>query len=322
MKESIVKYNNYWPIYKNLEGEVLRLSDTICFSDDQKNVYSSHIADLIVRCAIEIESISKELFLQVASKEEKKLKKEEMYFDTVCLNKLEQKWGIGKKTIVLSAANMFFCDEDIKRMVPLDKAYKRGSSGSKWNKAYQALKHDRANSIKKGNIENLLYALGALFVLNIYYKDEVFELRTNKGAFDSRCGSEVFSVVYADASRIAIGNDVSDDSIDHEVREQLESAIYVLKYTEETYRTFHERVVNMNESMLQQVRQSAVIIKFLHDNPNYKIDSLADLANDAGGIELLNGILENANARSLIDANLQYEGILNKGQQIYPSLTG
>lgn len=54
--------NLYWPVYMNLEKDFLELAEYIHFSDDQLNVYSMHIADLIIRCAIEIEAISKELY--------------------------------------------------------------------------------------------------------------------------------------------------------------------------------------------------------------------------------------------------------------------
>ena len=54
--------NLYWPVYKNLEKEVLKLADYIHFSDDQLGTYSMFIADLIVRCSVEIEALSKELY--------------------------------------------------------------------------------------------------------------------------------------------------------------------------------------------------------------------------------------------------------------------
>lgn len=57
--------NLYWSVYKNLEKEFLHLAEYIHFADDQTKVYSMHIADLIVRCAIEIESIAKELYLNL-----------------------------------------------------------------------------------------------------------------------------------------------------------------------------------------------------------------------------------------------------------------
>ena len=56
------KFNHYLPVYKNLEEEVINLSKYIQINDDQLNVYSMHIADLIVRCAMEIEAISKEIY--------------------------------------------------------------------------------------------------------------------------------------------------------------------------------------------------------------------------------------------------------------------
>ena len=54
--------NLYWPVYKNLEKEFLKLADYIHFSDEQLGTYSMFIADLIVRCSVEIEALSKELY--------------------------------------------------------------------------------------------------------------------------------------------------------------------------------------------------------------------------------------------------------------------
>ncbi|MTN82487.1 hypothetical protein GMB34_00660 [Turicibacter sanguinis] len=59
------KLNLFWPVYKNLENEFLKIADYVHFSDDQTKVYSMHIADLIVRCSIEIEAISKELYFSL-----------------------------------------------------------------------------------------------------------------------------------------------------------------------------------------------------------------------------------------------------------------
>ncbi len=55
--------NIYWPIYKNLESEVQKLSYSIHINDEQQKVYSSNISDIILRAATEIESISKELYI-------------------------------------------------------------------------------------------------------------------------------------------------------------------------------------------------------------------------------------------------------------------
>ena len=106
--------NLYWSVYKNLEKEFLKLSDYIYFSDDQLGTYSVFIADLIVRCSVEIEALSKELYgmlggnmLPVDSQGNAR----DLYFDTDCLALLEQKWILSKKQIVVSAANFYFTDD-------------------------------------------------------------------------------------------------------------------------------------------------------------------------------------------------------------------
>ena len=61
-----------------------------------------HIADLIVRCAVEIESISKELYKNLGgnmSPIDKERKPRDLYFDTDCLNLLEQHWTLSKKKL-------------------------------------------------------------------------------------------------------------------------------------------------------------------------------------------------------------------------------
>ena len=171
--------NIYWPVYKNLEKEVLKLADFLHFSDDQTSVYSMHIADLIIRCAVEIEAIAKELYSSLGgnvSPVDANGNARDLYFDTDCLDLLEQSWIIGKKQVTVSSINFYFTEEKNRVLTPLHKANKRGTSGSKCKQPSQAVKHDRRNSLKKGNIENLLNALGALFILNVYYRDESFSL--------------------------------------------------------------------------------------------------------------------------------------------------
>jgi len=46
--------NLYWSVYKNLEKEVLELSNQIHIDDEQLNVYSIKISELLIRCSVEI----------------------------------------------------------------------------------------------------------------------------------------------------------------------------------------------------------------------------------------------------------------------------
>jgi hypothetical protein len=55
--------NTYWPVYKNLEAEFNRLATYIHIDDNQLTTYSSKIADLILRTVVEIESLSKKMYI-------------------------------------------------------------------------------------------------------------------------------------------------------------------------------------------------------------------------------------------------------------------
>jgi hypothetical protein len=44
--------NLFWPVYKNLEHEVVELSNKIHFDDKQLSVYSVKISELLIRCAV------------------------------------------------------------------------------------------------------------------------------------------------------------------------------------------------------------------------------------------------------------------------------
>ena len=78
----------------------------------------------------------------------------------------------------------------------------------KWKCAYQAVKHSRNDNLEKGNLENFIHSLAALYLLNLYYKDLSIEIgNDDKGAtIDKTCGSMVFSV---DCN---IGIDISTNS--------------------------------------------------------------------------------------------------------------
>ena len=321
----MVKQNMYWSVYKNLEKEVLKLADFLHFSDDQLNVYSIHIADLIIRCSIEIESISKDLYSMLGgnmSPLDDEGQVRDIYFDTDCLSLLNEKWILSKKQIFISSINFYFEEEKNKILMPLHKSHKRGTRGSQWKQAYQAVKHDRKNSLKKATIGNLLNALGALYVLNIYYRDESINIgkASLMNSFDATLGSDVFSVLVANAHNISISDTISDKNIDSKVQNILENAIYIKRYTEDSLKKLHKEIVVWNRKTIDNLLKSPKITEFLRNNPNYKITSTSQLAFDVGGEALLKEIIPATNIGYSF-ANSCFEAVLNKGESIYPTLT-
>lgn len=200
------------------------------------------IADLIVCCSVEIEDLSKELYRMLGgniSLTDSEGNNRDLYFDTDCLALLEKKWFLSKKQISVSATNFYFADEKNKILTPLHKSYNRGTSGSKWKQAYQAVKHNRRNSLKKACIENLLHALGALYILNLYYRDE----RTDIGRvylsdhnFDNRGGSEIFSAHYCHATCLSMSLNMNNRCINPPLGDELEKSIYIIKYDDKSFR--------------------------------------------------------------------------------------
>lgn len=357
-----VKLNLYWPVYKNLEREVLKLADSIHFSDDQLEVYSMSIADLIVRCAVEIEAISKELYSIVieeekdaqkianeaqlqaieaqisASKAQKTANKAQIIankaqeyanetqlavkkledntknvhkreqkiaemkkaqklveaaqdavkigqdiasvtqeeakeaqeiakakgetlvsdgfngypnFDIVCLKRLNQEWHLDDKQIVVSASNFYFVNEENIVLTPLLNADQWGDRGCEWKQAYQAVKHDRNKSLKQANIKNLIHALGALFILNIYFKDEVIRSFVGDIEPDFRLGSEIFLVEHSDISG-EIKKSASEE-IDIALllaSKDLSKSIYVTRMTDEAFKRMY--FLSLRDRMLER----------------------------------------------------------------------
>lgn len=254
----IKKFNSFWPVYKNFEEEILELSKYINFSDDQLNVYSMHISDLIVRIAIEIEALSKELYKDNGGTKvfDDKGKEREPFFDTECIQFLDDNWRICNREIMVSCANFYFSNQENRVFKPLHKAKKRGSSGAVWNKSYQAVKHDRRTDIKKENIKALIHALGALYILNIYYRNESLDYGTfqepNK-FFDSRLGSLIFSATFADATKASINGNTSKVSIPDSEKNKLDTALCIIKYTDMSWKKMNSEFNNLNSKIIQSI---------------------------------------------------------------------
>lgn len=317
--------NLYWPVYKNLEKEFLKLADYIHFSDDQLGTYSMFIADLIVRCSVEIEALSKELYCMLGgnmSPTDPQGNNRDLYFDTDCLALLEQKWLLSKKQIAVSAINFYFTDEKNKILTPLHKSHKRGTSGSKWKQAYQAVKHNRRNSLKKASIENLLQALGALYILNLYYRDE----RTDIGRvylsdhdFDNRAGSEIFSAHYCHATGLSMSLNMNDSCINPPLGDELERSIYIIKYDDKSFEEMHKNFCLDHQITIERFEKSTEIKAFLTEHPEYSEKSINEICMEAGGINLLTRIV--CFQHTMQEKDTRMEAMLNKHSGIYPELS-
>lgn len=249
--------NVYWPIYINLETVVSDIAFSIHIDDEQLGVYSSRIADAILRAAIELESIAKNLYQSNGGTETGNFK-----FDEVALRYLRKKWMLDKKHVIISSP---LCFQTNRVIIPFVKdEIHTGSSNGRytfgWNNAYQCLKHDRANAIRLGNIKHLFDIMAALYLLNIYYKDEKIELGKDSSSvgFPATLGSKLFSVVVASCT----------GRKGHEIIKppEFETASYYIDSTPESSKVFQESLDAFNEKLQELFATHPKRIAYLENN--------------------------------------------------------
>lgn len=311
--------NLFWMVYKNLEDEVLELSKKIHFCDGQDNVYSIFISDLLIRTAVEIEALSKELY-KIAGGDMNPVDEDgnvrDLFFDTDCIQYLDINWSITKKCVNVVSPNFFFTKKENLVLYPLKNCNKRGSG--RWKKAYQSVKHNRIECLNAGNIANLIRAMAALYLLNVYYRDEIHAIgtRIEEIPFDARMGSKLFSVSVAHAEEYDFDKQNGDESIVDAVKMELPSSTLIQKYTDESYELLCRSMKTYSEEAKERLSKSPEVAQFIINNPEYKYKGLLAFATDVGGSSFANQLLKGQEIiKDIYKSDMII--VLNKGQSIY-----
>lgn len=236
------KSDIFWQTYLNLEKEMIEVSRYIFITDEitvrkngietmqacdaQLNTFSPHLADLLVRCCVQIEAISKELYH--ANGGTKSRGDKTLFFDEDCLKLIDMKWATHNKRVLVVAPFFNLTKDENKVLRPLKEAHKR--SGTYWGKAYQAVKHDRFASLKYGNVKAVLHALAALYLLNVYYKNDSWVVPyKDLRKMDYGLNSSIFAVNPPIAEQLWYGN-----------TPQQSDSPYVVRYKAEEYKRIEE----------------------------------------------------------------------------------
>lgn len=289
----------YWNVYRQLEKDFLSIVEILHIDDKQINVYSMRIADLLLRTVVEIEALSKKLYFDYGGN---KADDNDLYYDTDCLGLLEEKWAISKRKVQVIGTDLYLNDEENLVLTPLHKSFKRGTSGADWAKAYQAIKHNRVKSLEKGTIKNLMRAMAALFLLNIYNSQKVLKLGTisNVNDVDVSQGSSLFAVYVHPLKGISF-----DDKYDKLFN--FTEYTYLIKITDDSY----AEAIGKNRHLGNLVRQRAI------DNvKNNSISGRIDL-NEFYNVyqqTLIEFVRESPDAFQQAMAGLRFEAVLNMNQ--------
>ncbi len=237
--------NMYWPVYKNLEKEILELSFNVYFDDMQFEYledgkggfvktppYSLKIGDLLMRCCTEIEALIIQMTrdhnqeIRVADTNKRPIEENEK-ISIGC----RQKWllrhlDLDKKIVKVSCTSMFFKKSENRFFTPF--SYKSGDIND-FISAYNAIKHNRDElTARKGNIRFLLRSLAALFLLNVYYRNEemIREAIWDRPS-DISLDSEIFSLDIRDLTRF-------DENLPYATGRDYPQSVYIRKLTKDS----------------------------------------------------------------------------------------
>ena len=296
--------NLFWPTYKRLEREIVSMTSSIRFDDYQLMTYSDKFLELLIRISVEIEAISKELYLKNSGEQFKS--ESEMYFDTVCLQHLEEKWNLSSKCVLIDGVEFPFEEDDNKILTPLKKANKRGTSGAKWKWAYQSVKHNRSKNFKMGNMKNCIHALAALYILNVYFRDEEYYLKSLKEVndFDQTLGSSIFSIVISRASSFNGKIDVDEQSV------------YCINYTDDFVDEWNNKQKELNAFLYKELLNDKKITDAIAMGV-LKLEEIGDIerVQNTVGVETFTKALKKALVRNNINGliqNQEFIAYLNK----------
>ncbi len=156
--------------YEQTEKEIIEMFYHVLVNDEQLNVCSTHIADLILRIATEIETIAKELYWKNGGE------KQNPKFDYDGIDGISD---IEDKTVLVTSSRVELSPENRiihpfrKTEIKLDKDGEKilDNDGNEipicpWNNAYQSLKHDKTNTLVQfGTLRYLLSAFAAYYIL-------------------------------------------------------------------------------------------------------------------------------------------------------------
>ena len=252
----------FWQTYLNLEKEFLEIAKYIYITDEktiysnkkyitepcttQLETFSPHIADLLIRTCIEIEAISKELYFNYGG--EKNRGDRNLLFDIDCLKLVDIKCKTHLKEVMVACPSINLTKEENICFKPLKDAHR--GQGNDWERAYQALKHDRYSSISKGTIKNLLHALGALYLLNIYYKNNKLTVKYYEVYnMDLSLGSSIFSV--KQPSQKYLLNVVNNQDVTGILT--ADESPFILKYTDTCYKQILDANKKIGEEIMSYV---------------------------------------------------------------------
>lgn len=180
-----------------------------------------------------------------------------------------------------------------------------GDKGSKWKIAYQAVKHHRTRDIAKGNIKNLIHAMGALFILNIYYKDETYAINNSKDFSFVNSLSAIFKLKVSESKGFSPNGQYTYSA-------DKDECIYLIKYEEKYEDNLQKWLNKQSEAVTNLVLKHPKVVKYINDKVR---------ANDIT-VEFLSNFFSNNKFMEILDIKQDYAPIIQQAIKIATKETG
>ena len=175
---------------------------------------------------MQIEAVSKELYYDLNGP--KKRNDRSIEFDVDCLKLIDIVWQTHNKRVLVVAPFFSLTEDKNRELRPLYEAHKR--QGTYWEECYQAVKHDRYNSLCCGNVKALIHAMAALYLLNLYLRKDSWITKYNElKKHDYSMGSAIFAVKPPVVSQLWYGN-----------QPQMSESPYVVTYQDDVYKRIED----------------------------------------------------------------------------------
>lgn len=160
--------NRYWNYYKHIEDQFMETNKYVYFDKDNFNVYSYAYISLLLIIGSEVDV----LFKEICGYPDEKNKNMGNYKQDV-FNKIPD---LDKQEVEIAYFGL--------KILPFKDL--TSPNGMTWWKNYNSVKHNRQTNIKLANLETVLIALAALFLLNRFVisdnlgKDEYYYMNKSR----------------------------------------------------------------------------------------------------------------------------------------------
>ena len=168
----------HWNYFIALENDIDNISHYIELSRYNKNTYSIELAKLLMTASSEIDVILK-MICNIYGEKTENINEYKNCVKKYCKNMINEKYFINK---YLMSGKPWFCWS------------KKDDKNPIWWKAYNSVKHSRNISFRDAKLENVLNAVGALLICNIYYYSLKFSLTMVEAIDKLKPESKIFTL--------------------------------------------------------------------------------------------------------------------------------